>query len=158
MRRLRVKMLRFLKQGTTPHDLALALALGAVLGTFPVIGATSALCMLAGVFLRLNPAAIQSMNWAATPLQLALLVPFFELGSVLFGTGSVNVDPASLVSMMRNDFFGTIGRFLVITTHAVWAWALVAPPLGLLVYLTLLPLTTRMLLMYAQVCSDEESS
>ncbi len=142
----------------TPHDLSLALALGVTLGTFPILGATSLLCTLAGVFLRLNLPAIQSVNWAVTPLQLTLLVPFFELGSVLFGGGSVDVDLASLATMMRNDLFGTIGRFLVISMHAVGAWAMVAPPLGILMYLTLLPLTTRMLVLYARVRSDEETS
>ena len=55
--RLLDPLARQLTQGVSPARLALALALGIVLGTLPVLGATTVLCALAGVTLRLNQPA-----------------------------------------------------------------------------------------------------
>ena len=57
-RRLVRPILRLLRQGVTPEKIALSLALGAVLGVFPVLGSTTALCTLAAITLRLNLPAI----------------------------------------------------------------------------------------------------
>ncbi len=145
MRRiLKSKIVAFLKQGMTPRDLALAVAIGLVLGTFPVIGATTLLCIAASIFLRLNLPALQSVNWIASPLQLILLIPFFNLGGVLFGGGHVAVNLGDLIGMMNADLLGTIREFLFVTLRAVCAWGLVAPIAAALVYVLLLPLFTHL--------------
>jgi uncharacterized protein (DUF2062 family) len=58
-RRLVRPILELLRQGVTPGKIALSLALGVVLGVFPVLGSTTALCTLAAITLRLNLPAIQ---------------------------------------------------------------------------------------------------
>jgi uncharacterized protein (DUF2062 family) len=158
VKRLKEKILEFLRQGMTPRELALAISLGITLGTFPVVGATSILCGLAGVVLGLNLPIIQSVNWAVSPLQLSLLIPFFGLGSVLFGGKQVSVSLAMLVSMMQSDPVGTIGRFLIVTLHAIGAWTLVAPPVAVIVYVLVLPLISRLQRQYVRVHSDDDRS
>src|SRR5499433_449831 len=83
-RRLVRPVLDLLRQGVTPEKLALSIALGLALGVFPVLGATTALCALAALILRLNLPAIQIVNYFVYPLQIALLLPFFRLGERLF--------------------------------------------------------------------------
>jgi uncharacterized protein (DUF2062 family) len=46
-RRLVRPLLNLLRQGVTPEKIALSVALGVMLGVFPVLGATTALCALA---------------------------------------------------------------------------------------------------------------
>lgn len=156
MRRIRNKVLAFLKQGMTPHDLALALALGVALGTFPVVGATSLLCTIVSIVLRLNLPVIQSINWAVSPLQLTLLIPFFKVGSAMFGRGDISLSLSALVAMMQADPVGTIGRFLLVTLHGIGAWALLAPPVAILLYILALPLIVRVQLEYSRLRSDED--
>jgi len=141
---LKDKIVAFLKQGMTPRDLALAVAIGLVLGTFPVIGATTLLCIAASIALRLNLPAMQSVNWVASPLQLILLIPFFDLGGVLFGGSHVAVSLGDLIGMMNTDLLGTIREFLFVTLRAVCAWILVAPIAAALVYALVLPLFSRL--------------
>src|SRR5512145_1002136 len=74
-----------LTQGVTPRALALSLAVGFGLGTFPVLGATAILCAVAAAALRLNHPAIQLVNFIAYPLQLLLLVPLLRAGAALLG-------------------------------------------------------------------------
>jgi uncharacterized protein (DUF2062 family) len=158
MRLVKEKILFFLSQGMTPRDLALALALGVALGTFPVIGATTMLCIIAGIALRLNLPAIQSVNWMISPLQLILLVPFFELGSALFGGHTITVSLGDLLAMMKSDLFGTIRQFLIVTLQAICAWGLIAPLVALVVFSVALPLFTRVQVEYARVRTDREST
>jgi hypothetical protein len=50
-----------------------------------VVGIPTVLCAgVALALLRLNLPAIQAANYAAMPLQLALIVPFVRLGGWLF--------------------------------------------------------------------------
>jgi len=128
----------------TPRALAFAVAIGFVIGTFPVIGATTLLCIAASFALRLNLPAMQSVNWIASPLQMILLIPFFNLGGTLFGGGHVAVSLGELLSMMQTDLPGTIREFLLVTLRAICAWSLVAPIAAALVYALILPLFTRL--------------
>lgn len=77
--RLRCAIVEQLTQGVTPQRIALTLtlALGALLGVFPVLGATTVLCTAAALWLRLN----QPLNAVLSPLHLLLLYPFCRAGS-----------------------------------------------------------------------------
>jgi len=69
-----------LAQGTTPEKLAMSVALALCIAAIPMLGVTSLLCLVAALVFRLNLAVMQAVNWAATPLQLALIVPFYRAG------------------------------------------------------------------------------
>jgi uncharacterized protein (DUF2062 family) len=157
MKRIRDKMIGFLKQGITPRDLALAVALGIVLGTFPVIGSTTLLCIAASVFLRLNLPAIQSVNWLVSPLQLMLIIPLFKMGSVLFGAGAITVNLADVIGKMNADLLGTIREYLLVTLHAICVWGLLAPLMIAIVFFVMLPLFTRLEVKYVRISADIQS-
>ena len=158
MRRTKEKIVEFLKQGMTPRELALAFALGIVLGTFPVLGATSLLCFFASLAFRLNLPAIQSVNWLVSPLQLMLTIPLFRLGSALFGGSAVTVSIASLTGMMGTDLLGTIREFLVVTVHAICVWLLAAPLAATILFAVALPLFTRVHLRYVRADAEAYSN
>ena len=71
--------------GLTSDEAAFILALGFVLGTFPMYGLPTLLCALAAAALRLNFPALQLVNNLSSPLQLALLIPFAKIGSWILG-------------------------------------------------------------------------
>ena len=80
-----------LKQGITPEKIALSVALGVTIGVFPALGTTTILCGIAAWALKLNIPAMQLVNYLVYPLQLALLIPFLQTGSKLFGSGQMNM-------------------------------------------------------------------
>jgi len=77
----------WLRQGISPQRLALTLALGFAIGCIPVVGIPTMLCAMVALALRLNLPAIQAANYAAMPLQVALIVPFVRLGGRLLASG-----------------------------------------------------------------------
>ena len=108
-------------QGLSGDSLAALLAVGFVLGTFPVYGCPTVMCLLAALLLRLNAPALQLVNQLASPLQLALLVPFARLGERILGS------PAAAST-------GILSRFSELIVQAIAGWLCLSVPLGVLVY------------------------
>jgi uncharacterized protein (DUF2062 family) len=133
-----------LRQGITPSKLALSLALGLVLSALPVLGVTGILCVAVAAALRLNQPAILAANYAATPLQIALYLPFFQGGAWLFGAPSVSFSVAQVRAELAADAWPTIVKYWDANLRAVGAWALVAPLAVALVFALLRPLLARL--------------
>jgi uncharacterized protein (DUF2062 family) len=142
-RRIARPILDLLRQGVTPEKLALSLALGAAIGVFPALGTTTALCALVAFIWHLNLPAIQIVNYFVYPLQLALLIPFFRAGEILFGAPHLPLSASQVVALVRASVWGSI-RFLWTTTwHAMIVWCLAAPVFVGVAYVILVPSLRR---------------
>lgn len=71
--------------GLSPEDVALIVAVGLVLGVFPVYGCPTLLCVIAAFVFRLNLAVIQLVNQLSSPLQIALWIPLGRIGARVVG-------------------------------------------------------------------------
>ena len=110
-------------EGLSAETLALMLAVGLVLGTFPVFGCPTILCAAAALALRLNLPALQLVNQFSSPLQVVLLVPLTRAGARIIGA------PAG-----SNLVFKLGGAAL----QAAAGWCCICVPLGIALYFTLL--------------------
>jgi|HubBroStandDraft_4_1064222.scaffolds.fasta_scaffold802580_1 uncharacterized protein (DUF2062 family) len=110
-------------EGLSADGIALILAIGLVLGTFPIYGLPTILCALAGLVLGLNLPALQLVNQLVTPLQLILLVPFARVGARIMNS------PGSATPLAWG-----LGAAAL---HAVTGWLCLCLPLGILVYFAL---------------------
>jgi uncharacterized protein (DUF2062 family) len=129
----------WLSQGISPRRLALTLAMGFAVGCIPVVGIPTVLCAALAVALRLNLPAIQAANYAAMPLQLALIVPFVRLGGWL-----VSAEPARVFApraLLHLPALHLAAHISGLAGQALLAWLLAAIPAVVLMTVTL----TRML-------------
>jgi uncharacterized protein (DUF2062 family) len=130
-----------LRHGITPEKIALTLALGAVLGIFPILGSTTLLCAAAGVWLRLNQPLIQLVNYLVYPLQLLLLIPFYRAGERLFGAEPVPiVNVPELIGRFGADPLQFVVDYGLVGLYGIAVWCLVAPPLVALSYFLMRPM------------------
>lgn len=118
----------FLRQGITPEKLALCLALGICLSCCPILGLTTTLCTLAALSFRLNLPAIQMANYAATPLQLLLLLPFIRMGERLFRSERLTLSAHEIAARFHASFLGAVKALWTWEWHAVVAWLVLATP------------------------------
>ncbi len=132
---LKQKLASWLQQGISPERLALTLALGVAIGCIPVVGVTTALCMVAALTLRLNFPVIQAANWASMPLQVILIVPFVRLGGRLFGFGSGRAIQAG--TLLHTPPLALVSQVGGMAGHALLAWLLIAIPAVALMTVTL---------------------
>lgn len=141
MRAMRVKVEGWLSQGISPERLALTLALGFAIGCLPMIGIPTALCLLIALGLRLNVPAIQAANYAAMPLQIALIFPFVRLGAWMFASGShVALNQGMTAHTSPLKMIWASGS---LAGQAFGAWFVTAIPMVLLMTLALTALLRR---------------
>lgn len=143
-RRVVTPLLAQLRQGVTPEKLALTVALGLTLGIFPILGSTMLLCGLAAIALRLNQPVIQLVNYFAYPVQLALLIPFYRAGELLFRKTPTPLSIPLFFERIRADFWQFLRDFGMIAVQGIVVWALLAPALLAAIYFTTRPLLRRL--------------
>lgn len=137
---MRQKAESWMRQGISPQRLALTLALGFAIGCLPVIGIPTALCLLVALGLRLNVPAIQAANYAAMPLQVALIFPFVRLGGWMFASGT---QPAFNTGLLHASPLKLMWASGSIAGEALAAWAITAIPTVVLMTLVLTALLRR---------------
>jgi uncharacterized protein (DUF2062 family) len=117
-------------EGLPAETIALIIAVGLVLGTFPFFGCPTILCALAALALRLNLPALQLVNHLSSPLQLALLVPLARVGARIVSS------PAGSATPLARQLFAT-------ALQAVAGWFCICVPLGILLYFALVYVLRR---------------
>jgi uncharacterized protein (DUF2062 family) len=142
-RRLVRPVIELLRQGVTPEKIALSIVFGVTLGVFPVLGATTALCAIAALAFRLNPPAIQVVNYIVYPLQIALLIPFFRLGERLFSAQHLPLSVPQIYAMIHASMTGAVRALWTTTWHAIVVWCMLAPVGAIVLYLVLAPVLRR---------------
>ncbi len=124
-----------LKQGLEPNQIAWCISLGLVCGVFPVMGTTTILVALIALVFRLNIVLIQLIHWLVSPLQLVLLIPFFQLGQTWFGGEGSGIDMELLKSTWEKGWIDASILFINLHKQAVFVWILFAIPSVLFVFL-----------------------
>ena len=76
---------------------------------------------------KLNHPVLQAVNYALSPLQLLLIVPFVRLGERLFGAEPMPIAPAEVVRAYGESPSAALPRFGLSGLHAFVAWACCMP-------------------------------
>jgi hypothetical protein len=124
---------RVLQGGLTPQKLSLTLCLGTATGIMPLLWGTTILSALLAAIFKLNQAAMQALNYLCYPLQLALFIPFCQLGEFLFPWGPA-VSAAVLTGALHGHIGAALGLIGWASLRALGAWLITVPPLGLACY------------------------
>jgi len=132
--KLFTSLLIFLKAGSTPHKLSVALTLGIIIGIIPLLGTTTLLCAIAAFVFGLNMPALQLVNYLIFPLQLLLYIPFFSIGSKVFTSVPLPGSFEEVGLMMDKDVLGTIQHFWFANLQAIGAWLILSIPLYFILY------------------------
>lgn len=132
-----------LRQGTSPSKLALALALGAAIGTFPIIGTNTIILIALCMIFRLNFVAPQITNYAVYPLQILMLIPFYKAGNFIFNF-NLALDVDEMIHLFQNQWWQAIQQFGWTILAAVIGWAILIIPFFAICYFIFLTLLQKM--------------
>jgi uncharacterized protein (DUF2062 family) len=127
-------MATLLSQGIEPRQLALSIAIGLVVGVFPVLGTTMVLCTIAALALRLNLIAVHAVHFAATPLQLALIIPFVRVGERLVGAEAQSLTIVDGMALIQQGVAHAVVALWSAIVHAVTGWLALAPLVLMVAY------------------------
>lgn len=124
-----------LLRGTSPQKLAVTCALGITFGLFPVWGTTTIVCFGVAAAFRLNVVVLQLVNYAISPIQILLMLPFIKGGSMLFGLDPFPYSTEEFVLLLKSDFWRIIKETATALGAGVALWLLISPLLFGGVYL-----------------------
>lgn len=125
--------------GATPEKIAWTIALGLVLGVFPIMGTTTLVCLVAGWLLRLNQPLLHIFKTLVYPLHLALILVFIRLGERLHGVPLIPFSIPQLLVRFKEDPYQFAQDFGMAAWHGVSSWLLIAPVAAILIKLAVLP-------------------
>ena len=143
-KRLIDPLLNLLRQGLSPKDLALCVALGIGVGLFPVLGVSTPALTVLALTLRLNLAAIQLVSYAIAPLQLALIIPFMRLGEIVLGSTPQPMTISAAMELLTQGVLYAIVTLWDAIIHAALGWVLIVPMLIFVSYKILVPIFVRL--------------
>ena len=129
-----------LTQGTTPEKIALSIAIGGVVGVFPVLGTTTVLCTFAAALLRLNLVAVQTVHFAMTPAQLLLIIPFVRVGERASGSPPQPLSISEGLALIADGALRAVYVLWDAIVHAMLGWLLLGPLAIAILYLVLRPI------------------
>jgi uncharacterized protein (DUF2062 family) len=131
-------------RGLTPEKIALSLAVGSFCAFFPILGAATPLCLIAGIALRLNQPVIQTVNGVTSWAYIPLVLVFIRLGDLILGASHVNLDPKLMAALLAKDPAQFFHRFGPTAGHALLGWAVLSPLWIAAVYCGFLPILRMM--------------
>jgi uncharacterized protein (DUF2062 family) len=126
-----------LTQGLSPRLLALSLAVGLVVGVFPVLGTTTVLCTLVAAAFRLNLVAVHTVHFLMTPVQLLLIIPFVRVGERVLGKAPQPLSISDGLGLIAQGALKAVAVLWDAILHAMLGWALLGPALFVVVYVIL---------------------
>ncbi len=131
-------LIKALRQGTSPRELAFTCSLGILIGIFPIWGVTTILCLVLSLVFRLNLVVIQLVNYLVVPLQLTFMVPFIRGGSWLLGQRAFAYNLDELLVLFREAPIVLLQEAGLALLLGVVCWAMIAVPLFLVIYYPML--------------------
>jgi uncharacterized protein (DUF2062 family) len=133
-RRLIDPILALLTQGITPEKIALSIAVGAIVGIFPVLGTTTVLCTVAAASLRLNLVAVHTVHYVMTPVQILLIIPFVRVGEHLVGAAPQPLSIKEGLDLIAKGALQAVATLWDAIVHAMLGWIVIGPLAILLSY------------------------
>jgi uncharacterized protein (DUF2062 family) len=140
-RRITDPIVAQLTQGLTPHKIAITISIGSALAMFPILGTTALLCLLVGIFMRLNQPIIQAVNLACAPIHLPFIYYSFRWGARIFGDSHApRLAFRSMMRLLREHPIDFVKQYDQTALHAIIIWAILVPFWCVAIYYVTLPL------------------
>lgn len=128
-----------LTHGTSPDRIGWTIALGMVVGVFPIMGSTTLVCLLIGWLLGLNQPVLHVFRAVVYPLHLALILIFIRLGERLYGAPLISFSIPQLIGKFKDSPLQFARDFGMAAWHGVSAWLLIAPVAAVLIKMAAMP-------------------
>jgi len=116
-----------LVQGVTPEKIAMSIAIGLIVGIFPVMGTTTVLCTAAAAAMRLNMVAVHTVHYAMTPVQLLLIIPFVRVGEHVVGAKPQPLTVGEGMALLAQGVVHAVVTLWSAIVHAVIGWIVIGP-------------------------------
>jgi uncharacterized protein (DUF2062 family) len=134
IKRFKIMVMGFLKQGTSPKKLAATITIGISMGLIPIVGINALICAIIALIWRLNLPLIQIVNFMFFPVQLLLIVPYFKLSKLFFTNVVMPFTWDTFWTLFKSNWWEAIKQVAIADGMAITAWFVVSIPLSFIIY------------------------
>lgn len=131
------KVVDLFKQGLTPHEMALSIAIGSYIGVLPLFGVSTVLITAIAVYLRLNLPLSLFFVYAVGPLHLLLFIPFIHLGEWVYGTEHSLLTFTAIKDAFSTSFLQALQDLGYQIVCGISGWLFVGLPVAIILYYVL---------------------
>ncbi len=125
------------RQGLTPREMALSVALGSLIGVIPVFGIGSFIVALIALRWHLNIPIAVFFVYAMSPLHILLFIPFVRMGEVIWQVEDSMISMDVIQDFWQTDLLSTLELLSVGAICGLTSWILVGFPIAYILYLIL---------------------
>lgn len=129
-----------LTQGLTPEKIALTIAVGSSIAMFPLLGTTTLICLIVGMFMKLNQPIMQAVNYACTPIHLPFIYYSFRWGEWLFHREHSRLEMRVMRHLLTENPLQFVRDYSSTALHAVFVWAMIIPFWGVGIFYLVRPI------------------
>ena len=130
-------IIQLFTQGTKPNTIALSIAIGITVGSFPLFGCATIVCAIIAIVFRLNMGIVQAANYIAAPIHFILIPIFFWFGSYLPWNKPLSFNIRAIKEIIPHTVSGYMELATSYVSGALILWGLfvlVATPLLYLLF------------------------
>ena len=131
------KIKTLFKQGLSPKQLALSLAVSTLVSLFPVFGISSIVLTFLAIPFRLNLPIMLAFSYVGDSLKLLLLIPFIKIGADLMQTEHTLLTYEAIKASYQANFWQTTKELIYELVCGTVGWALIAIPVSIALYFVL---------------------
>ncbi len=137
LKKIWVKLVNLFKQGLTPKQLALSIVISTLVSIFPIFGITTIALTCIALPFKLNLPIMIAISYIVTPIKLALLIPFINIGADVFNTEHTLLTFEAIKTSYDSSFFDTIKSLSYELLCGFVGWAATAIPVSIAFYFLL---------------------
>jgi len=131
------------KQGLSPHEVALSIALASFWGVIPLLGIATPAVTFLTLKWKLNlPIAIFT-TYVLSPLHVGLFIPFIHAGEWLLGIPHLPITFDALRDGLKSDILLTLSERGWQLSYGVLGWIMITLPLSVIIYLLFKSILSR---------------
>ncbi|MDO5970980.1 DUF2062 domain-containing protein [Flavivirga aquimarina] len=123
-----------LKQGLAPKQLAMSLVISTLVSIFPMFGVSTIVLTCIALPFRLNLPIMIAFSYIIEPLKFLVLIPFINLGAMVFGTEHTLLTFEAIKASYELSFFNTIKTLSYELLCGFVGWTLTAIPSGIIFF------------------------
>ena len=118
---------KLLSEGLSPKRIAIAIALGIMIGIIPIYGVSTAMCGLVIWGFKLNAPVLFANHYAMTFVTPFLIIPFLRIGEWIFRAEPMPLSVTQLTEKFSEDAWGFFQEFGWSFLHASVGWVVSLP-------------------------------
>lgn len=132
--KFKIYVLDLFKQGLSPHELALSLAVASFWGVIPLLGIATPAVAFFSLRWKLNLPIAMFVTYAISPLHVGLFIPFIHVGERLLGVEHIPITWAAMKQGFQEDIIQTLLDRGWQLGYGVIGWTVIALPVSIAMY------------------------